>query len=90
MPLSKWYLFIQKAVQIMNKKTKLANFNPPQLAKYYTNNRMKYNFIGLPEEEFKFSIGDPINLKSSSTASGRAAQNKPGFKRSIGEKLTDM
>ena len=57
MPLSKWYLFIQKAVQIMNKKTKLANFNPPQLAKYYTNNRMKYNFIGLPEEEFKFSMG---------------------------------
>lgn len=72
----------------MNKKIKLPNFTPTQLAKYYSNNnRIKYNFFGLPEEDFKYSIGDPIILKSSSTSAGRAAQDKPGFKRSLG-KLT--
>ena len=68
----------------MNRKIKLKNFSPKELANYYTNNKIKYIFSGIPSKEFEFSIGDPVALKSSATKEGRKEKNTPGFKRSLG------
>lgn len=87
MHISKWYLFIKKAVEIMNRNLKIKNLKKKELANFYLNNKIKFQFFGIPENTYTYNIKDSVLLKSSATKEGRAQQKNPGFKRSIGKQI---
>ena len=84
MHLSKWHLYIQEALKIINKN--VVKMTTSSLASHFIKNGiLQKQFQNLPELPFVYQIGDYVALKSLATAKGKEEKERPGFKRSLGK-----
>ena len=81
--MSKWHLYIQEALKIINKN--VVKMTTSSLASHFIKNGiLQKQFQNLPELPFVYQIGDYVALKSLATAKGKEEKERPGFKRSLG------
>ena len=84
MHLSKWHLYIQEALKIINKN--VVKMTTSSLASHFIKNGiLQKQFQNLPELPFVYQIGNYVALKSLATAKGKEEKERPGFKRSLGK-----
>ena len=82
--LSKWALYIQEALKIVNKN--VVRMTTTSLASHYIKEGiLQKQFKNLPELPFVYQIGDYVVLKSLATIRGQEEKERPGFKRSLGK-----
>ena len=82
--LSKWALYIQEALQIVNKN--VVRMTTKLLGSHYIKEGiLQKQFQNLPELPFVYQIGDYVVLKSLATIKGQEEKERPGFKRSLGK-----
>ena len=82
--MSKWHLYIQEALKIINKN--VVKMTTSSLASHFIKNGiLQKQFQNLPELPFVYQIGDYVALKSLATAKGKEEKERPGFKRSLGK-----
>ena len=81
--LSKWALYIQDALKIINKN--VVKMTTSSLASHYIKEGiLQRQFKSLPDLPFVYQIGDYVVLKSLATRKGQEEKDRPGFKRSLG------
>ena len=82
--LSKWALYIQEALKIVNKN--VVRMTTTSLGSHYIKEGiLQKQFQNLPELPFVYQIGDYVVLKSLATIKGQEEKGRPGFKRSLGK-----
>ena len=82
--MSKWALYIQEALKIVNKN--VVRMTTTSLADHYIKEGiLQKQFKNLPELPFVYQIGDYVVLKSLATIKGKEEKERPGFKRSLGK-----
>ena len=82
--LSKWALYIQEALKIVNKN--VVRMTTKSLGSHYIKEGiLQKQFQNLPELPFVYQIGDYVVLKSLATIKGQEEKERPGFKRSLGK-----
>ena len=87
--LSKWALYIQDALKIINKN--VVRMTTSSLASHYIKEGiLQKQFKSLPDLPFVYEIGDYVALKSLATAKGKEEKERPGFKRSLGNVFKKM
>ena len=81
--MSKWHLYIQEALKIINKN--VVPMTKSSLASHYIKEGiLQRQYQSLPDLPFVYQIGDYVVLKSLATSKGREEKERPGFKRSLG------
>ena len=84
--MSKWALYIKEALKIINKNKK--KISKSSLTDHYIKEGvLQKQFKSLPDLPFVYQIGDFVALKSLATSKGRGEKERPGFKRSLGNRL---
>ena len=82
--MSKWALYIQDALRIINKK--VVKMTELTLGSHYIKEGiLQKQFQNIPELPFVYQIGDYVALKSLATSKGKEDNERPGFKRSLGK-----
>lgn len=81
MHISKWHLFLKRAIAILNKNVTI--LTKDNITSHI--NKKQAQYFGIPEQEFKYAIGDRVKLKAMATPDGRERSSIPGFKRSLGK-----
>ena len=82
--MSKWHLYIQEALKIINKN--VVRMSAASLVSHYIKEGiLQKQYKSFPDLPFVYQIGDYVVLKSLATSKGREEKNRPGFKRSLGK-----
>ena len=82
--MSKWTLYIQEALKIINKN--VVRMSAASLSSHYIKEGiLQKQYKSLPDLPFVYQIGDYVVLKSLATSKGREEKDRPGFKRSLGK-----
>ena len=82
--MSKWALYIQEALKIVNKN--VVRMTTKSLGSHYIKEGiLQKQFQNLPGLPFVYQIGDYVVLKSLATIKGQEEKERPGFKRSLGK-----
>ncbi len=81
---SKWPLYIQEALKIINKN--VVRMSAASLVSHYIKEGiLQKQYKSFPDLPFVYQIGDYVVLKSLATSKGREEKDRPGFKRSLGK-----
>ena len=81
--MSKWPLYIQEALKIINKNVVRISADSLQ-SHYIKEGILQKQYKSLPDLPFVYQVGDYVVLKSLATSTGREEQDRPGFKSSVG------
>ena len=82
--MSKWHLYIQEALKIINKN--VVRMSAASLVSHYIKEGiLQKQYKSFPDLPFVYQIGDYVVLKSLATSKGREEKDRPGFKRSLGK-----
>ena len=82
--MSKWPLYIQEALKIINKS--VVRMSTSSLVNHYIKEGiLEKQYQSLPDLPYVYQIGDYVVLKALATSKGREEKDRPGFKRSLGK-----